>query len=161
MEKYCKHCKILFGRNPKYSRTQWEKATYCSNSCRQSDRKITPEIIEHLRRIASGRKQSLETKIKRGIYKTGGNHYLWKGGISIDKASGYLRDNKSKRRIHRKIVEEHLGRKLKTWEQVHHIDGDKTNNDISNLIVLSRSEHTKVHWEIGTHAKQYKEVINI
>lgn len=30
---------------------------------------------------------------------------------------------------------------------VHHIDGDKSNNDISNLELHSRSDHLKLHWK--------------
>lgn len=35
--------------------------------------------------------------------------------------------------------------RLKSGYQVHHIDGNHSNNDISNLQILSRSEHTKTH----------------
>lgn len=36
-------------------------------------------------------------------------------------------------RQHRKVMAEHLGRPLRRGEQVHHKDGDRSNNDISNL----------------------------
>lgn len=32
---------------------------------------------------------------------------------------------------------------------IHHIDGDKNNNEIENLEMLSRSEHLKRHWKEG------------
>lgn len=48
-------------------------------------------------------------------------------------------------RVHRKIMEDHLGRKLLPTEIVHHKDEDKTNNDISNLEVVTRSGHMKTH----------------
>lgn len=38
-----------------------------------------------------------------------------------------------------------VGRWLSTDEHVHHIDGNKLNNDIDNLEVLSCSEHAKRH----------------
>lgn len=41
---------------------------------------------------------------------------------------------------------------LKKKYQVHHIDGDHNNNDISNLTILTRSEHTSQH-------NQEKEII--
>ncbi|MBO5570564.1 MAG: HNH endonuclease [Clostridia bacterium] len=47
--------------------------------------------------------------------------------------------------FHRQIAEEKIGRKLHPWEEVHHIDGDHFNNDPSNIMVLSKSEHSKVH----------------
>ena len=46
---------------------------------------------------------------------------------------------------HRYVMECHLGRALNKDEIVHHIDGDIYNNDISNLQLLTNSEHTKLH----------------
>lgn len=42
-------------------------------------------------------------------------------------------------------VEEKLGRLLKSEEHVHHINRVKTNNHPDNLMVLSSSEHSKLH----------------
>ena len=50
------------------------------------------------------------------------------------------------RHIHRVIAEQMLGRKLKKGEIVHHIDGNKMNNDSKNLMVLkSQAEHARLH----------------
>jgi hypothetical protein len=53
--------------------------------------------------------------------------------------------NKKQLRVHRVVMESHIGRKLKMNEIVHHKDGDKFNNDISNLEIKTRSEHAKTH----------------
>jgi hypothetical protein len=50
-------------------------------------------------------------------------------------------------REHRWLMEQRLGRKLEKWEQVHHIDGNHLNNDLSNLEVLSNSDHQKKELE--------------
>ena len=47
--------------------------------------------------------------------------------------------------LHRIIMENHLGRVLNTNEVVHHIDGNKKNNSIDNLQVLTKENHTKLH----------------
>ncbi len=45
----------------------------------------------------------------------------------------------------RRVMERHLGRKLESFEHVHHEDEDYTNNRISNLKILSPSDHAKLH----------------
>ena len=50
------------------------------------------------------------------------------------------------RHEHRRMAEAKLGRPLKAGEVVHHLDGNKLNNDPANLAVLpSQSEHCKAH----------------
>ena len=46
---------------------------------------------------------------------------------------------------HRVLMENHLGRYLEDWEDVHHKDEDKTNDDISNLEVRDHSQHQREH----------------
>ena len=45
----------------------------------------------------------------------------------------------------RYLMEVELGRPLMNNEDVHHIDGNPLNNDISNLIVIDHSEHERLH----------------
>ena len=47
---------------------------------------------------------------------------------------------------HRHVMQLHLGRKLKRDEIVHHKDGNKKNNSVDNLQVMSQSQHIKVHF---------------
>lgn len=50
---------------------------------------------------------------------------------------------------HRHIMENYLGRKLKATEVVHHIDGDGLNNNIENLEVMTKSEHSRHHADVS------------
>jgi hypothetical protein len=49
------------------------------------------------------------------------------------------------RHEHRIVAEELLGRPLERNEIVHHIDGNKHNNDPANLLVMTQSEHVRLH----------------
>jgi hypothetical protein len=55
--------------------------------------------------------------------------------------------------IYRKIYEEHYGSIPKDINgrsyDIHHIDGNPNNNDISNLIALSIQEHYNIHYSQG------------
>lgn len=46
---------------------------------------------------------------------------------------------------HRVIIENHLNRILESHEVVHHINGNKKDNRIENLQVLSNEEHSCLH----------------
>ena len=80
---------------------------------------------------------------------SGANNPAWKGGRFLDKVSGYIYIRKGGKYIgeHRLVMERHIGRSLESCEQVHHINGDKTDNRVENLEILSASEHHKRHWK--------------
>lgn len=44
-------------------------------------------------------------------------------------------------------MENRLGRLLRSNEIVHHVDGNKYNNNETNLVVLDRANHSKQHRE--------------
>lgn len=82
----------------------------------------------------------------------GERSHLWKGGRRKH-AAGYIQ---VKRRDHphagkdgyvmehRLVMEAHLGRYLTADEEVHHLDGVKSNNQLENLQVLSVTEHRRL-----------------
>ena len=89
--------------------------------------------------------------------KYGSNNPAWKGGKNIH--HGYVRirtpkdclssgDSNGYIREHDYIMEKHIGRPLRKDEVVHHINGVKDDNRIENLMLLTNSEHMKIHSEI-------------
>jgi hypothetical protein len=53
-------------------------------------------------------------------------------------ARGYVR-------LHRLVMEVVLGRFLESHEHVHHIDGNKRNNDPENLEIMTNEHHRRLH----------------
>jgi hypothetical protein len=66
---------------------------------------------------------------------------------------GEKRDDRKKKYIyyHRALLEQKLGRYLKSEEQADHKDGNKEHNTSSNLVLLVRGPHQKSHAERGNH----------
>lgn len=52
----------------------------------------------------------------------------------------YKTINGKKKRLHRHIMEEHLGRDLESNEHVYHINSDSEDNRIENLIVIRKKK---------------------
>lgn len=48
-------------------------------------------------------------------------------------------------REHILVMERHIERPIKKGEAIHHIDGDKTNNNIKNLQLMTVAEHNACH----------------
>lgn len=71
-----------------------------------------------------------------------------------DKKSGYWLCSTLHKRLHVYVYEKCNGEIPKGY-QIHHIDHNKDNNDISNLMLLTRKEHNKIHYEEMT--KEEKE----
>jgi len=49
--------------------------------------------------------------------------------------------NGIKNKVHRHVMEAHLGRPLESNEHVYHLDGDPRNNDIANLVVIKKNSY--------------------
>jgi len=105
------------------------------------------------------RLKKLGAKIRPAGFKKGEDHHNFNGGISIS-ADGYIHEYvpfddplfvmtvKSETGKfgyalqHRLVMARSLGRPLEKHETVHHIDGNRQNNDISNL-QLRNGRHGK------------------
>ena len=71
-----------------------------------------------------------------------GTAYLDKRGYYCISSS---KEGNRAKKLHRLIYEDYHGIKIPKGMQIHHIDGNTTNNDPSNLQMVSISEHNKIH----------------
>jgi len=57
----------------------------------------------------------------------------------------YINHKGKTKRPYRLIMEKYLKRKLNSKESIHHIDKNIRNNKLSNLRIMSKGAHTKLH----------------
>lgn len=129
----------------------------------------TPNCIrKKISKALSGKKKNIQHKRNISLAQKGRNNSMWKGGRHKDisgywiikqpnhpnaDVSGYVRE-------HHLVIERQLGRSLKSGEIVHHINYNRGNNELSNLCLLTKREHSRLH--SGVHkliANLYKEEI--
>lgn len=117
----CDFCGISISMPP--SRFKRSKEHFCCRSCHMqkmnaelNPTRMTPEVRRKLR----------EARLGTGE------------GLTYTKIYG--------KAAHRVVAEQMLGRKLLPGEVVHHLDGNKQNNDPENLYVFaSQAEHAEWH----------------
>jgi hypothetical protein len=136
----CNNCNILFTKeahdlNPKRRNNNYEH--FCGNCgnvfslATKSYNKKNPNKHDHL--IGS---KIIDSNGYVCIYV--GSNYKYLNKFTSSVYGGRIRE-------HIFLMQEKIGRPLERGEVIHHIDGDKQNNDISNLDLCTVQEHNNCH----------------
>lgn len=130
----CRTCGETFSLSASQTgyRNGWEQGVYCSKRCESNGR---------IKRGSGTFRDGVE-----GLLNDQGYVWAW--------APDHPKANKGRYAEHRLVVEEHLGRLLETEEQVHHINGIKTDNRLENLRVLNPREHTLITLQEGSQFRR-------
>lgn len=109
-------------------------------------------VTETRKRWFKGHPMPYRTGHSPSRFTKGSERWNWKGGVTNNygyvlvlmpdhpqaRADGYVLE-------HRLIMERKLGRPLQDNEDVHHINGVKNDNREENLVVLTKTDHHKLH----------------
>lgn len=132
-----------------------EKRTECI--CMQCGKPFTEyktEIIRGRGKFCNKSCTSKYTIAKKPPDQKGANNSQYKGGRYLN--NGYVfilsPDHPSNRGSyvpeHRLIMEHMIGRHLRNDDVVHHINGIKDDNREENLLLVTNSEHSLLHWRL-------------
>jgi len=154
-------CKLC--RNEKSKQRERKKTLFKCISC-GIEKKV--DFYTNKKRKTKFCLMCLSAQTQKNIKKphmSGSNSKRWKGGEYCS-SDGYkmikcdMEFTDSGRQKYKKehilVYENHIGRQLKTQkghmgEQIHHIDGDKLNNSLENLILcINMSEHRTLHCQL-------------
>ncbi|OMD16236.1 HNH endonuclease signature motif containing protein [Paenibacillus odorifer] len=127
VSKACEVCGDLFEVKPSH----YEVRFTCSEACKYV------RLGPRLKTLNLSGHDSVNWKGGRTVTPAG-YVLVYAPGNPMSNVRGYVRE-------HRLVMSEHLGRTLTGDEVVHHLDGDKANNVLDNLQLLTNAEHSAIH----------------
>ncbi len=155
----CQFCKKVFECPPSWARNGRRK--FCSRDCKHKHQRT----IRGKDHPMWGRRHTEESKRKMSLHTKsnnlrGADHPAWKGGRYVCKSYLHvLITQRSKREQnlarqmvkgcyileHRLVMAVKLNRPLKRREEVHHVNGKKLDNRLTNLEVYPKRGHSRKH----------------
>ena len=147
----CPICKRPYGKR--------KRCYWCSGRKRTGEQKPCPGCGKPVYRqpymTTAGRNEgtfcsiACKAKTQRGTELVTGTKFVRKDGYVSVKIG--IRKYELE---HRLKMAEKLGRPLTTGEHVHHRNGDRQDNRLRNLRLMTNTEHQALHEEMGTHQQR-------
>lgn len=134
VSKKCFICKKEYFKKPTVSKKEWCNSMFCSRVCRG--------VYQS--------KYLVKEKSPFGNYK---------GGTVSKKGYRYISISGKRVLEHRYIVEQFFKIKLSKRQQVHHINHNKLDNRIENLMIMDICEHSKEHNPKGSYFGKNKKFV--
>jgi len=142
----CVICKIYFWRHIAPSEIIAGRGKVCSKKCKRllNGLQKTTGFYRNCKKCGKKfwHKLSEDRRGHKHIYCSRKCYNPTKLGKAKSLDGYYVINGK---KLHRILMEKSIGRKLLPTEIVHHINGNKLDNRIENLEIVSRSEHNKIH----------------
>lgn len=106
-------------------------------------------ILNYMNRHGIARNTPNSCKQRKDRNKNNNYHkgyIITDSGYKLVKCNNHPKaDSKGYVREHILVVEDSIGRNLKDNEVVHHVDRNRLNNDINNLVLMDKEEHRSLH----------------
>lgn len=133
----CEHCGKEIMRHPSHI----HQHNYCSRECLGAA--ITAKELIRDTEKTSAHMSEYNRKHNPTATDFSRRTALRNARLGTGKKNGYTKRYGTPEHV--LFAEQALGRKLKPDEVVHHIDRNKRNNSLDNLVVMTRSEHSRLH----------------
>lgn len=136
----CDFCNKAINRFP----SQVKQRNFCSKECRDKHRSKKHNPDGYQRKWNAGHLSELNRKLNPIRMTDDVKVKIRESHLGKGEGKAYKKVHQ--RHEHRIVAEQMLGRKLLKGEVVHHIDGNKLNNNPDNLMVFkSQKEHAAWH----------------
>lgn len=161
--KPCLYCKEPMWPEQFRDRHAFARAKFCNKTCYQAYHAFKVETLtcklcgkQYKTTVGSGRPVYCSSSCRYEDAKRPGNSYVGSNGYRYIKIHDRIGQTKGEYELeHRLVMEEFLNRPLAYNEIVHHKDGDKLNNAIDNLELLTSSAHQRLHHDEAKTAIGY------
>jgi HNH endonuclease len=104
---------------------------------------VREEVIEFFKVFSKEHVVGMFKIVMENIMSDIGCPYLNRRRLMSKRSYPHATIKGIKKRLHRHIMEEHLGRELLPNEHVYHINGDHLDNTVDNLVVLTKNKRNE------------------